>query len=168
MANQLEYAFQISIKAYQQEVDRSRVISARADYLMKWVTLFISVFNIAIPIMVKEIEFDYRNFAFVCLYSLLMLFLIVAMISLTLVNFPKKVKHFPLGRNILEKDQNKLPDQNIDFEIIYNNILMQDVITKKLSKGNDKSVIEIMIANMAIIISIILLAGTFVYIMLNT
>ena len=84
------------------------------------------------------------------------------MISLVLVSFPKKIKRYPLGYEILKKEKVK-NEENWDLEVIYQNILMQDKITEKLKKSHDKMIINIMIANISIVIAVIFLAVIFIY-----
>ena len=163
MKNRLDYAFQVSSEAYKQQVEREKTIRTKSEYLIKWITIFISVFNIAIPIIVKEIDFDYRNVFFVILYSVLMGGLIVAMLCLLLLDYPQKVKCHPLGHEILKNDKFRFSQENSDFEIIYNNILIQDSITKRLSQNNDNAVRNLKIANLSIIVAIVALATLFVH-----
>lgn len=163
MISKLDYAFQISKEAYKQEVERREIIHRKSEYLIKWITIFISVFNIAIPIIAKEIKFECNDCTFIVLYSILMCGLVGAMISLVLLEYPQKVKCYPLGYEILNNKKNKLSEENVDLEIIYNNILIQDSITKKLSQSNNRAANKIIVANICIILAIISLSTLFVY-----
>lgn len=169
MVSRLDFALQIGTKAYQQEIDRGKVIALRADYLMKWVAIFVSVFNIAIPIIVKETQFDYHSCVFVFLYGTLMALLVIAMILLASVNFPKRIKHYPFGYEIINNEKEVLSedDCDLDLEVVYKNVLMQDAITQRMKNNNDKAAIEILLANIAIILANVFLAITFVYLMLH-
>lgn len=162
----MEYALQIGTDAYEQEKRREQTINSKADYLFKWLTLFIAVFNIAIPLLVKEIDFDYKNCFLIIIYILLMISVVVAMCMIASINFPQKIKLLPKGCRILEQAEKFSDMDNIDLDILYQKILFQDKITEQLSKNNDKAIIKITIANIAIIIAILCLALYFGYIML--
>lgn len=50
----LDWADQISKDAYEQEWQRMKILIQRADYMIRWLTLFVAIFNIAVPLIAKE------------------------------------------------------------------------------------------------------------------
>lgn len=160
----IEYCQKISDEAYEQEKSREKAINNKADYLFRWLTLFVGVFNIAIPIIIKETQIDYKDTWFVVLYILLMVLIVGAMLTIVVLNLPQKVKIYPSGSDILKKiqrDSNK-NDNNV-FQT-YQNVLYRDILTKQLSKNNDRAIVCIVIVNIMLALALICMVVFFVYI----
>lgn len=160
----IEYCQKISDQAYEQEKERESKINCKADYLFKWLTLFVGIFNIAVPIIVKEAEINYRDFCFIVLYILLMVLVVCAMLVIVILNLPKKVKIYPCGSDILKKIQKSSNENSDDFLGAYQNILYKDVLTKQLSKNNNYALVCVTIANILLLMALICMAIFFGYI----
>ena len=154
----MKFSLTISEKAYLQEVDREKVIKEKVDYLFKWITFFITVINIAITIMIKQSSIDFSEKKYVLWYTLLMVCLIVSMIDIVLLQFPGKLKTYPLGSDILKHVQENPEEYSTDLVQVYKEILYRDVMTNQLKKRNNHILYGIIIADVLIIISVLLLA----------
>ena len=64
------FCLEVSEESYQQEKHREEILKGRIDYLFRWLTLFISVFNIALPVTIKEAAINYKDCGFIFLYVL--------------------------------------------------------------------------------------------------
>ena len=91
----LDWADQISKDAYEQEWQRMKILIQRADYMIRWLTLFVAIFNIAVPLIAKETNLDYSDCIFVSLYIFIMVFLVGSILPVIIINFPQKTKMFP-------------------------------------------------------------------------
>lgn len=160
----IKYCQKISDQAYEQEKERENKINCKADYLFKWLTLFVGIFNIAVPIIVKEAEINYRDFWFIVLYIFLMVLVVGAMLVIVILNFPKKVKIYPGGSDILKKIQKSANEDADDFWGAYQNILYKDVLTKQLSKNNNYALVCVTIANILLLMALVCMAIFFGYI----
>lgn len=160
----MEFCLEIGEQSYQQEKHREEVLTRRIDYLFRWVTVFASVFNIAVPVIVEEVELNYKNVGFVVLYIILMLLLVIAMIIIVYLQFPRKVKIYPLGTDILAKAKEE-PQKYVDtISINYQKILYQDVVTGQLQRNNNKIAALLKKVNMLLIGAVICMAIFFMYI----
>lgn len=163
MSGIMEYALKMGNEAYKQEQERSQILRLRVDYLFKWLTLFISVFNIMIPLLTKEIGFDYTDSVFIGLYILLMILALAAMIIILSLNYPKKIKRFPTGCEILKIKDQLVGDSDADINMLYQQILLQTRLTQQLSDCNDKAVESIRMANFMLVLLIIVMMFFYVY-----
>ncbi len=160
----IKFCLEVSEESYQQEKHREEVLKGRIDYLFRWLTLFVSVFNIAVPIIAKETSIDYENCGFVVLYVLLMILLVTAMIIIVCLEFPKKVKIYPLGSDILKKVKEEPEKYKDEMSNNYQKILYQDAVTKQIQANNDKTAGLLKMVNGILIGAIICMAIFFVYV----
>lgn len=161
----MEFSLEISEETYQQEMHREEVLTRRIDYLFRWLTLLVSVFNIAVPIIVKEVALNYKKFGFVFLYVILMLLLIIAMVIIVYLEFPRKVKIYPLGCDILKRAKEEPQKYEDTISINYQKILYQDTVTRQLQNNNDKIADLLKKVNVLLIGAIVCMAIFFIYIM---
>lgn len=166
MSGIMDYALQIGEEAYQQELERTRVLRMRADYLFKWLSLFIAILNIVVPILVKEIKVDYRNFIFIILYLAVMFCLLVAMLIILTLNYPVEIKRLPTGTEILKLTDKFTADSDIETGLLYEQILLQTCITEQISNNNDEAVKRIKTANIMIMAAVTIMVVFFIYIFL--
>ncbi|MEY8324694.1 hypothetical protein AALB47_12410 [Lachnospiraceae bacterium 54-11] len=158
------FCLEVSEESYQQERHREEVLKNRIDYLFRWLTLFISVFNIAVPIIINEAAIDYKNCGFIFLYVLLMLLLVAAMIIIIFLEFPQKVKIYPLGTDILKKAKEEPQRFEDAMSNNYQKILYRDAVTRQIQKNNDRIAGLLKTVNMILTGAIICMAVFFIYI----
>ena len=151
----------LSEKAYAQEQEREKAIKEKLDYLFKWVTLFITVINVALTVMMKQSVVDFQQKVFVYTYEVLMGALICAMIAIVLLQLPRKRKVYPFGTDVLRAIK-KYPERfdffNDEKSQIYKEILYRDTITNQLRKSNDVSIYGIVFTDIMLIIAVVALA----------
>lgn len=145
----LEMCNERSISAYENELERQKNLNNKADLLFKWLTLLIAVFNFIISILtrLKGEAGKYGNQAGI--YFGMMVFFMLAFVTLLIINFPAKRKLPSLGSEQLKKIQSEYGSNSIDDnfvckKILYKEILEHDVITKELRSHNQKVAIAIM------------------------
>ena len=143
----LDYAMQISDRAYRQEIERWDRLSAKSNDLLKWIVVFVSVLNIGIPILSKRTDVDYHSCSFTPLAT--------AATSLLLAKLPKKMKKYFVGKDVLKTFQKDFDDS----KVLYENILLQDAVTNSMREINDTVARAITIAVVAVIVSIWMLIG---------
>ena len=80
------------------------------------------------------------------------------MIDIVLLQFPGKLKTYPLGSDILKHVQENPEEYSTDLVQAYKEILYRDVMTNQLKKRNNHILYGIVIADVLIIISVLLLA----------
>lgn len=160
----MRFCLEVSEESYQQEKHREEILKGRIDYLFRWLTLFISVFNIAVPVIIKEAAIDYKDCGFVFLYVLLMLLLVAAMIIIVCLEFPQKVKIYPLGTDILKKAKEEPQKFEDAIANNYQKILYRDAVTRQIQKNNDRIAGLLKTVNMILIGVIICMAIFFIYI----
>lgn len=153
--NPIQFCQQMSDEAYEQELNRERIIGVKTEYLFKWLTLLTAIFNIAVPIIATETSVDFEGSVFVILYALMMVFLLGAMVMVAAINFPRKVKRNPSGSEWMKRIQNHPEKYETENDFIYQNILCKDVIIEKMKKNNNRSVIFITIANCLLIAALV-------------
>lgn len=129
----LEYCLAISKEAYKQEEESERKLREKVDYLFKWLTIFVGVFNIAVPLIVK-IDIQQKNW-FLPFYIILMIILAVTLVIIITMQYPLKSKRYPLGSDVLQKikENEKYRDEKYG---VYQNILYWDSMTRKLAANN--------------------------------
>lgn len=154
----IEFGLNVSEKAYSQEQEREKIIKEKLDYLFKWITFFITVINIAISFMMKQSVIDFQQKIFVGMYAVLMVVLILAMLVIVCLQFPRKIKTYPLGTDILKQIQSKPQEYGDGKAKNYKEILYKDAMTKQLRKSNDRALKGIVFANAMLIVAVICLA----------
>lgn len=162
----MEHCLEISEERYKQEQHREEILKGRVDYLFRWLTLFISIFNLAVPLIVKEAKLNYKDKWFVILYLLLMVLFVAAMLIIVFLEVPQKVKIYPSGTDILKKAKEEPDKYTNEMKFRYQKILYRDVITGKLQQNNDKIASLLKVVNIILAALVVGLAGFFVYIVL--
>ena len=160
----LDWADQISKDAYEQEWQRMKILIQRADYMIRWLTLFVAIFNIAVPLIAKETNLDYSDCIFVSLYIFIMVFLVGSILPVIIINFPQKTKMFPTGETVLKEMQSTNKLNQSEEELKYNSILYRDVTTEVISKQNNRRAKCVTISGVALIVSLVLMVVFFIYI----
>lgn len=168
VTNFLEECLKIGEIAYKQEVERQNAVGAKLEYLFKWLTAFIAIGNIGVPLVSKYANDESFSWAFWILYSLISICLVAALVLIIFVQFPRRQKYFPLGTDILKKVEKERTAFAHTEDLCYQQILYWDNITKSLRQKNDKMVKIVMIINILFVLAIILLAVLFVYILKRT
>lgn len=136
----LDFCTQLGKQAYKQEEKREQDIRKRADYLFKWLTFIVSIFNLSIPFIVKAENINYKNAVFIFLYVSIMILFTAAIILVVLAEYPQKKKYFPLGTELLKKAKEDMTKFTDETDLQYQSILYTDVMTKKMSGNNDRLV----------------------------
>lgn len=160
----MEFCKQMSDTAYEQELNREKVIGTKTEYLFKWLTLLVAIFNIAIPIIAKETSVDYSSVVFVVLYVLMMVCLAGAMALVVFINFPRKMKKYPSGTEWMKRIKSHPDKFKNENDFVYQSILCKDVVVEKLKKSNNKAVFCMAIANVLVLVALIFMAIFFGYI----
>lgn len=163
--NLLEFCLQMGKQTYEQEVKREQEIRKRADYLFKWITFIVSIFNIAVPLIVKTDNIHFKDCAFVLLYAAIMLLFIVAVILVVSIEFPQKKKYYPLGTDLLKRAKEDITKFTNETDLQYQSILYTDVLTKKMSDNNDSLVKRLWWAYWDLLFVMVLLVIFILYIL---
>lgn len=166
--NFLTECLKISEIAYKQETERQNAVGAKLEYLFKWLTAFIAIGNIGVPLISKYANAGLFSWAFWILYSLISICLVAALILIIFVQFPRKQKYFPLGTDILKKVEDDKGSFAYKEDLCYQQILYWDNITNSLKQKNDKAVMIIKIISILFVLVIILLTVLFMYILTRT
>lgn len=156
----LEMCNKSSISAYEFELERQRSLNARTDLLFKWLTLLITVFNFLISFIAEfnvETEGCGNQFK---IYVAMMIFFVLAFLILIYINFPAKRKIPSLGSERLKRIQKKLGKEPIEYdsvyrEILYEEMLENDVIVKSLRSYNQRIAKAIMIAEILMALGLV-------------
>lgn len=164
----LEECLNFSEIAYKQELERQKEIGTKLDYLFKWLTIFVAVGNIGVPLIAKYAETIVITGVFWILYGVLSFCLVGALTFIIVVQLPRKQVYFPLGTDICEKAKkdSRLFDKEEDW--YYQKILYWDNMTRSLEKRNNKAICVIRIIDGMFIMAIVLLSVLFVYILRGT
>lgn len=153
----------VSETAYKQELERQKDIGAKLDYLFKWLTIFVAIGNIGVPLIAKYADATVMSGVFWILYGFLSVCLVGALLLIIGVQFPRKQVYFPMGTDICKKVKrdNQLYAHEEDW--YYQKILYWDNITHSLAQKNNKAIYMIRIIDMLFIAAIILLSVLFFY-----
>ena len=163
----MEYCVEASVEAYTQEKNRAEIIRGKADSLFKWITLFVSIFNIAVPLIVKNSQIDYKDKLFVALYVFLMVFCVMSMIFILSVQFPEKIK-FPILGTVILKKAKEQPEKYVDeIKRTYQRIIFLDTMTKQMRTVNDSAIKKVKNACINALCAIICMTALFAYVTLG-
>lgn len=165
--NIMDYSCDMSERAYNQEINREKTIITKTDYLFKWLTIIIAIFNIIIPIVVSSTGLNIHDDIFVRLYISIMIVLLLAIVLTIIISLPKKIKRYPMGSEFL-KEINKNPDKYKDvISTKYYNILYIDTMVINYRKKNNQEIFLIFIVDLLLVVSFILMAVIFIYMNVN-
>lgn len=156
-----EYCMQIGEKACEQELERQKIIAAKADYLFKYLTLLATAFSIAVPVIAKMQNVSTSAPLFTILYLLLVVTGIFGIFSTLMIQKPRKIRQFPLATDELKKIQAEPVNYDRDCKQIYRKILYTDKITQTLRENNDKTMNWIFAAYSSLGVMIVL-SGAFI------
>lgn len=146
--------------AYSQETARQELIGTKADYLMKYLTLFVAILNLSIPLVLKYSTPTIVTPCFRRIYIALMALLIIGIGGTLLIQYPQKVNLFPSAGDALEyakKHTNEMEDERAR---IYQQILRYTSALKSLETSNNRRV-RLLTGVFWIYLLIVLLMGVF-------
>lgn len=159
----LKYCLQFSEKAYEQETERQRHAMNKADYLLKYLTLLMAAFNITISVVSKMNSLHIAGVVFWGLYVPMLVSGILGIISTLMIQKPRKIRRFPLGKEELLKIQDNPSKYDTDCKRIYQEILRIDKISDRLKENNDKAVKWIMTGYMCMVVMIVVFGAFITY-----
>lgn len=164
----LEQCLIVSETAYKQELERQREIGVKLDYLFKWLTIFVAIGNIGVPLIAKYAIDSVLSGVFWILYGGLSFCLVGALLLIISIQFPRKQLFFPRGTDICEKAKkdNRLFDKEEDWN--YQQILYWDNITRSMEQKNNRAICMIKIIDVMFAVAMILLSILFLYILQRT
>lgn len=142
----LNYCLQSAKRAFEQETERQRITVNKAEYLFKYLTLLATAFNIAVSVISKMNNIDTAEFTFRGLYFLMLAAGMAGILSTLMIQRPRKIKQFSLGTEELKKVQNEPAKYSTECKLIYQEILWNDTITKRMRQNNDKTLKWIIVA----------------------
>lgn len=156
----LEICNKSSIAAYEKELERQKNLDGKTDLLFKWLTLLIAVFSFLVSLISGKNLADLSDYVFLILYVLMMVFFIVALIIILIINFPVKRKLPGLGSEKLQLIQKKgcqgeYSDTHAYWDVLYEEILENDIMTRKLRDHNQRVAMAIIIADIFMILGLI-------------
>ncbi|MDE6386775.1 MAG: hypothetical protein K2L82_03075 [Lachnospiraceae bacterium] len=157
----LKYCLQFSKKAYEQETERQRHAMGKADYLLKYLTLLMTAFNITISVVSKMSSVHIVGVVFWGLYMPMLLSGILGIISTLMIQKPRKIMRFPSGKEELLKVQRNPSEYDTECKRIYQEILRVDKICDRLKENNDKAMKWIMTGYICMVVMIVAF-GTFI------
>lgn len=151
-------------EVYQSELKRQQSVINKTDFLFRWLTMIVSIFNISLPLIVKQVNININDKKFVLLYTLLMIILLCDMGLTICVNYPIKYKSDMMGSDWLKfiKDNPDKISNEMDFR--YYHILTTDIVSKRLRDNNDRAFKIIRIAYIILIVALGIMALFFSYI----
>lgn len=153
----LEECLKVSETAYRQELDRQKSIGTKLDYMFKWLTIFVAIGNIGVPLIAEYVDQSIFSWIFWILYVIISCCLVGALLLIILIQFPKKQVYFPLGTDICRKAKNTSLFEK-EEKWYYQQILYWDNITKSLEQKNSKAIKILKIINVLFVIAIVLLS----------
>lgn len=159
--NALKYCLQFAQRAYDQEMERQRYAASKADYLLKYLTLLMTAFNITVSVVSKMSNVRIAGIIFWGLYIPMLVAGVVGIVSTLMIQKPRKIRVFPLGKEELLKVQNDSLQYDTDCKRIYQEILLTDKITVSLRENNNTAMIWIMSAYISLAVMTIIF-GVFI------
>lgn len=142
----MQHCLQMAKDSYQQEKERSKRISDKADYLIKYITILSGILTLCIKIFENSLETlneqKYYNYVMVIM---VVLFVITIALLLSVMR-PVKVILLPTGTMYLKAIQNDNSNFNEMWKYIYYETVQYSKATARLEKINKINVILIMIA----------------------
>lgn len=163
--NALKYCLQFSEKAYEQETERQRQAAGKADYLLKYLTLLMTAFNITISVVSKMSNIHIVGIVFWGLYVPMLVSGILGIISTLMIQKPRKTRCFPLGKEELLKVQNNPSEYDTECKRVYQEILRIDKISDRLKENNNKAMKWIMAGYICMVVMIVVFGVFITYVM---
>jgi energy-coupling factor transporter transmembrane protein EcfT len=152
----LEKVLQISKVSYGQEVDRSKQLLAKSDYLIKYLSTIFVFVNIFLPLAFKYNIINLKVLAFIyfaiSVPLIFSLFLSIKSQRLRLGMF------FPTGKYLLEEMKRNQDKFNTEIKMKNKSILYYSTSTETLQKTNDERAKNLKAAYTSYFSSIIILA----------
>lgn len=149
----LKNVLAIAEEAYQQEQERMKSLNQKADNLTRYVSIFLVLLNIILPLVVKytQIKFILAVFAyiFVCVPSIISLIFAIKEQRLS------TICRFPDGHSLIKvasEENLKTNDEWLKYKIS-----QYDLAIKTLEQNNDEKVKDIKIGYGSYILSVIML-----------
>lgn len=164
----LRECLDVSETAYKQELDRQKDIGTKLDYLFKWLTVFVAIGNIGVPLIAKYTDETVISGVFWVLYGVLSVCLVGSLLLIIGVQFPREQVYFPLGTDICEKVKGDHQLFNKEEDWYYQKILYRDNMTRSLEQKNNKAISMIRIIDIMFVAAMILLSVLFFYILQRT
>lgn len=159
--NALKYCLQFAKRAYEQEAERQRHASDKADYLLKYLTLMTTAFSITISVVSKMSSVHIVGAVFWGLYIPMLGAGVIGIVSTLMIQTPRKIRQFPLGKEELLRVQKDSSKFDTEYKRIYQEILWTDKITVRLRKNNNAAMIWIMVAYIGLVVMTIIF-GVFI------
>lgn len=163
----MEYCKEYSAKRLEQEVRREEILRVRTDYIFKWLTLLVAIFNIAIPIIVKETNINTQTAFFIKGYIVVTILVVFAMALIIYIQLPKKIKVFPKASDILKKIQNEPEKYESEVSCEYQKLLTDDAIINTMSNINDRCAKILCVTNFLLFLIVVGMTLFFSYIILG-
>lgn len=139
-------------ETYKQEQERMKALNQKADNLTKYVSIFLVLLNIIVPMVVKytniNFKFAFCAYIFVCIPSILSLIFAVKEQKLS------EMCRFPTGHKLLDMTKGKA---NTDVEWLKFKIAQYDKAIEVLEQNNDTKVNDIKMGYNCYIFSVIML-----------
>lgn len=125
-------------ETYKQEQERLKALNQKADNLTRYVSIFLVLLNIIVPMVVKytniNFKFAFCAYIFVCFPSILSLVFAVKEQKLS------KICRFPTGHKLLDMTKDKV---NTDDDWLKFKIAQYDKAIDVLEENNDSKVSDI-------------------------
>ncbi|MDE7197280.1 MAG: hypothetical protein K2O15_00190 [Lachnospiraceae bacterium] len=155
----LNYCLRFSRRAYDQELERQKNMMGKAEYLLKYLTLLSAALNIMVSVVSKMNDIDTASIAFWGLYILMLTAGVAGVISTLMVQRPRKMKQFSLGVEELERIQRDPVRYSTECGRIYQEILWNDTVTKRMKENNNRALGWIVAAYVCVVVMVISFGG---------
>lgn len=162
----LDYCLRFSEKAYNQELERQKIVVSKAEYLLKYLTLLSAAINITVSVVSKMSEISPTGIAFWSLYILMLLAGAIGIISTLFVQRPRKIKQFALGSEELGRIQEDSAKYSTQCGRIYKEILWSDTITERMRENNKRAIKWIIAAYVCVVVMVVSFGGFVTYVLL--
>lgn len=149
----LKNVLTIAEEAYQQEQERMKSLNQKADNLTRYVSIFLVLLNIILPLVVKYTQIKFilalLAYIFVCVPSIISLICAVKEQRLS------KMCRFPDGHSLIEVASEENLNSNVEW--LKYKISQYDLAIKILEENNDEKVKDIKRGYGNYILSVIML-----------
>ena len=152
--NVLELGEAVSKAAYVQEKERYAELNRKAGAMLQWMSLFLGIFNIGIPLLVKAGKIDVSGGQYLGIYVLMLFCSLIAIGGILFATILRKYKYFPNGKDILSEAKTNSKFGNSNY-CTYRNILMQDAIANRMRKNNGILAVSLIVAEIMLMLDIV-------------
>lgn len=156
----LQNCLLVGQEAYNQEKKRQDIIGGKADYLMKYLTVFVALLNLSIPLILSYYKEIMTDTGFRWIYVFAMICLLAGMTATLLVQRPERIKLFPSAGDMLKTVQQKEEEFADERRWVYQQVLFYTAALNSLEKSNNKRMFWLKIA-FSLYALIIFLVGVF-------